>query len=619
MAEAEAPGPAPLPRRMVRSTLIAMAILATATLILVAATESRYGFTHISEIQHGHSPSDGGQVGAPVQVADDNGVLPSSGQTGAAEEQGEMSKGKGEKSNAASEELIAIDSVPASTQQGEIAPPLKEATANANAGHDDDTTQVSDTASQNRRLVYILPADNPGPSLCKVIFSGMALGYPSPVVVNWQQDFREHGLTGSHLMKITGTLEYLDAITRETTHEDDRLEDDDLVVLMDAYDVWWQLPPQVMINRYLETNKAANERLAAQWEGDGEMPMHQTIVASAQKRCWPNPSMPYHLHCDALPTSPMRSDLYGEATDTPPEESTNPNNVHHEVRPRYLNSGSIIGPVGDMKRYLRRAEERMRRRMSEVTDLWSDQGVFAELWGEQEMWRTWRRKLQKNGGLPDDEMTTMTTGEFEFHVGLDYTQTLFIPTVFEEEDGEIISLNNHTRISERSRELGISPVRLTGVPDDLKQIPIPLRKVVDKSQQDSLDWGEMPLYADFFSEAVPVAVHHNAHAGGVKGRNTWWWDLMWYSPYLRALVLDYLQPPAQLQPVARVQVQGEDTAYWPLASDKTKRRPRVFQAGEQSEGLPELFFHDICVDTRGKLEKGWEWHDEVFRDGKGPI
>jgi hypothetical protein len=56
---------------------------------------------------------------------------------------------------------------------------------------------------------------------------------------------------------------------------------------------------------------------------------------------------------------------------------------------------------------------------------------------------------------------------FEYHVGLDYTQSLFIPTVFEEQDGEIIALNNETGIAEKSVSLDIEP-RLDGIPEDIQ-------------------------------------------------------------------------------------------------------------------------------------------------------
>ncbi|KAH7144296.1 hypothetical protein B0J13DRAFT_502244 [Dactylonectria estremocensis] len=479
---------------------------------------------------------------------------------------------------------------------------------------------ISEPPPGNHRLVILLPADDPGSALCKVIFSGMALGYPSPVILNWRKDTgktEEKAIGGSHLAKITGALEYLDAVTHPDTHEGDRLRDNDLVVLVDAYDVWWQLPPDVLIKRYHEANRVANERLAREWGGFGRMPMRQTIVTAVQKRCWPTPEMPGNRHCDELPESPARGDLYGENTDIEPEYSPREKNKHHDTRPKYFNSGTIMGPVGDMKRYVRRVKERMDQLLVDHPALWSDQAVFADIFGEQEVWRTWLRSQRRV--FPYNEATKMMHERFEYSIGLDYSQQLFVPTVFEEEDGEYVDLNNETRIAERSAQLGIDPVRLRGVPSDIRDGEMPLKKVIIDEDHDALDWGELPLYADFFSEAVPVAVHHNAHEGGLKERRIWWWDRTWYFPYLRDLVEDFLEPPARMKPLAKVPTgqMGKQAVYWPLSSDRTKRKPRRFSPEVRGDGFPEMEFEMLCRDRDEDEGSEQRWFDEVFRDGLG--
>ncbi|KPM34796.1 hypothetical protein AK830_g11766 [Neonectria ditissima] len=484
------------------------------------------------------------------------------------------------------------------------------------------TANVLEPVAGDHRLVILLPADNSGPSVCKVALSGMALGYPSPVIINWSEGgakLRRPNLR-SHLTKITGTLEYLDTMMRRDTHHGDRLREHDLVVLVDAYDVWWQLPPDVLIKRYHESNRLADERLAREWGAKGSMPMRQTIIASVQKKCWPTPEMPGNRHCNALPESSAREDLYGEFTDVPPALREKMKNKHHDIRPKFFNSGTIMGPAGDLRRYLRRVQDRMDKTLSYHPKIWSDQGVFAEIFGEQEVWRTWLRdQRRKKGAFPENGAIKMVRDQFEFHVGLDYSQQLFIPTVFEEWDGDIIRLNNETLIAEKSKALGIDPVRLKGVPDDIKASANPLKKVLPQDERASASWGDMPLYADFFSEAIPVAVHHNAHAGGIKLRREWWWDRTWYFPYLRELAQLHLEKPAELRPLGNYSTAGGDAVYWPPGSDRLKRKPRVFVADEVKTGLPELEFEVLCRN-KGEDEKTEQrWYTEVFRDGKGGL
>ncbi|KXH36285.1 hypothetical protein CNYM01_09573 [Colletotrichum nymphaeae SA-01] len=293
-----------------------------------------------------------------------------------------------------------------------------------------------------RRLRIIVPADGPSPGLCKMLMSGIASGYPSSVIVNWGRDFQKSPgwFGGSHLGKIDGTLEFLDSITSEEAPDDERLGPDDLVLLVDAYDVWFQLPPSVLIRRYMAQNYAADQRVRKEWIGspswfssdsENNLVPRQSIIISTQKKCWPDASLGSDPHCNDLPESSAREDMYGPHTDEDPKQM-------HDLRPRYVNSGSVMGPVGDMKRMFRRAQEKVDEKQSAGAGIFSDQGIFAEIFGEQEIWRTSKRqnhdewvKLQAD----QPKQAAQELQQNDFNVGLDYIQDLFTPTVFEEDDG----------------------------------------------------------------------------------------------------------------------------------------------------------------------------------------
>ncbi|KAJ4245037.1 hypothetical protein NW762_014245 [Fusarium torreyae] len=449
----------------------------------------------------------------------------------------------------------------------------------------------------NRRLVILLPANSAGVNLCKAMVTAIALGYPAPIVINW-------GKSGSHLAKIAGVLDYLDWSSRLPLTNKDRLGEDDLIMVADSADSWFQLPPAVLLQRYHALNREADERLRQQWTGSGEMPMKQTIMVSAQKRCWPQPKSGSELHCEALPESPLREDLYGPETDKDPDMR------QVDVRPKFINSGAFIGPVGDMRRYFRRAQGRYEAGKGiQGNHFYSDQGFFGEIWGEQEMWRTWRRELGDKIDAAQNA-SIMVHDQFEYHVGLDYYQTISIPTVFEEDDGDILTLNNHTLIAERSKELEISPPRLR-VPDDLVNATNPLSRILG-AEAGSLDWGDMTLYADFFTTAVPVNVHHNAHINNLKGRRVWWWDRMWFFPYLRQLVEAQLGQRRQA-PLGRVNIPEGRAVYWGLEAYKKIRKFMPTRGI-----LEEANFDNICQSRWAKKNKQ-EWWDVVFRDDKGPL
>ncbi|KAK0380374.1 hypothetical protein CLIM01_02292 [Colletotrichum limetticola] len=473
-----------------------------------------------------------------------------------------------------------------------------------------------------RRLRIIVPADGPSPGLCKMLMSGVASGYPSSVIVNWGRDFQKspEWFGGSHLGKIDGTLEFLDSITSEEAPDDERLGPDDLILLVDAYDVWFQLPPSVLIRRYMAQNYAADERIRKEWiespsrfssnSGNNLIP-RQTIIISTQKKCWPDASLGSDPHCDDLPESSAREDMYGPHTDEDPKQM-------HDLRPRYVNSGSLMGPVGDMKRMFRRAQEKVDEKQSAGAGIFSDQGIFAEIFGEQEIWRTSKRqnhdewvKLQAD----QPEKSAQELQQNDFSVGLDYIQDLFTPTVFGEDDGLYIASSDGPGLRQAAADRGIDPPRVAGIPGDMLGLRSPIQETaIDKN----MGWQDLPLYTDFWSTSVPVVVHHNAHRNGLKGQRLRdWWKNNWFFPYLRSLLKLHSKPREALEPLLRVPGRNgvEDLVYTAPASDARKRKPRIFKKQDLKEqGLAEADWDSLC-----KSEGHDEWWNDVLQDGDGPL
>jgi hypothetical protein len=156
------------------------------------------------------------------------------------------------------------------------------------------------------------------------------LGYPNPVIINWNKTFDDAALVdgGSHLAKIAGVHQYVSALNEE--------HDEDLVLMIDGYDVWLQLRPQTLIDRYFAINRDADQRIRRVMghAGDG---IQQEIIFGCQKRCWPwkEDDPP----CYAVPESTLSEHVYGPRTDTAGPDG----NPYINYRPRFLNSGTGIG------------------------------------------------------------------------------------------------------------------------------------------------------------------------------------------------------------------------------------------------------------------------------------
>jgi len=185
-------------------------------------------------------------------------------------------------------------------------------------------------AVNDTRLHVLIPANNPDVNLCKTLLTSNALGYPDPTILAWQEKYDTDYLLGggSHLAKISAVLEWLEA--------SNDAGDDDLVVMMDAYDIWFQLRREVLISRYHSVNDAANERLrqrlgsAVDAEG-----LKQTVIFGSGKRCAPNQVQT--IGCYPVPESPLPKDVYGNNTDMSVGR-----NLWYSLRQRWLNSGFIM-------------------------------------------------------------------------------------------------------------------------------------------------------------------------------------------------------------------------------------------------------------------------------------
>ncbi|KAF7554931.1 hypothetical protein G7Z17_g2556 [Cylindrodendrum hubeiense] len=463
---------------------------------------------------------------------------------------------------------------------------------------------------RSRRFVVLVPATDPSPSLCKFMLTAIALGYPSPIIINWGLDY--HTVTkwdgGVNMPKITGISKYLDSALRDDAHPDEKLYEDDIVLIADGYDIWFQLPPDILLKRYHAINRRAKIRLLEEWPHASPMAMKQTIVASAQKRCWPAKEAPMDTHCEELPESPLSADIYG------PETETNATSYEH-WRPRFLNGGTYMGPAGDVRRMFRRALDKFENGIGQGYHLYSEQGITAEILGEQETWRNWQRRHNESG----DAAETMIQDHFEFHIGLDYEQELSLPTCHSDFQGQIVAMNNRTAIDTFSAELGIIPTRVQEIPDDIKQGRNPLVDIMDPP----LQWGDMPMYVDLFLKTIPVMQHHNAWKEGLKMRRVLWWDRTWFFAHLRPL-LDFQLKPRPLVPLASVKTAGGGTEaggtikYWAPSSDSLRRKPRLFRETAAAM-LPEVEFDTICRNPEGDKDEAIKWWDEVFRDGKGPL
>ncbi|KAG5929488.1 hypothetical protein E4U42_005753 [Claviceps africana] len=268
----------------------------------------------------------------------------------------------------------------------------------------------SNSGKKRSRLHFLIPASNSNLNFCYHLASAAANRYPVPTLIGWNGE-GEMNIAQTHLAKLRAVKRYLDSL--------DVAEADDLILMADGYDIIHQLPPEVVIERYFELVREANEYLA-QRMGLSVKEMkkkgtHQTIFFGPDKVCFPDDDE-NAARCWAAPASLLGPDPFGPSTDDVASKD-----------PRWLNSGTIIGPVSDLSKVIDASIHEINVTYSQ--DYWqrdSDQYYLANLFGRQEYWRN-RMFLQQVDTdekhiIPEKESDTQET---EFHMAIEYESSLF--------------------------------------------------------------------------------------------------------------------------------------------------------------------------------------------------
>lgn len=149
------------------------------------------------------------------------------------------------------------------------------------------------------------------------------------------------------------------------------------------------MPPEIMLSRYAELLKISNDRLRVEGlygkTADG-VDVRNTIFWGADKICWPTDSR--RAGCWSVPQAPMESKAFGPDTDSWMVLN----------RPRWLNSGTLIGPVKDVRDMFNATMVMVETEYdARFRDRNSDQYYFQDVWAEQEVARI---KLRDGGIRP---------------------------------------------------------------------------------------------------------------------------------------------------------------------------------------------------------------------------
>lgn len=412
------------------------------------------------------------------------------------------------------------------------------------------------------------------------MLSAIVLNYPPPTLINFNKPFRlAHWDQISRSGKIRGIYDYLS--------KNDKVYEDDLVLVVNGQHVWFQLPPEVLIKRFHRILKGANKQLKmgygrVQLPGATEMGLIQKVMYAADKICWPQ--QPTGPACASIPISSLPKDAWGNDTDRDPSGQSN--------RPRFLNSGAVIGLAKDVKAVFESAVSKIEEQQHGIND---DQAVISEIFGEQELhrdllrktyhdiadrWRQWiTAKVTGVNNTHDPALSynasSAPTRRYEYGLGLDYKMELFQSIARSEADVDFLRLDDVANLPATFAEHGIPSRANFDLASDLPSHPGPFAWHHQTTHVHDVNltgfehiplntsWRAVSLAANLRVPSVPALLLFNND--GEDSSLGQWWPRMWFYPHARSLLLRHVRLPlTNVQWDQRGGVGGvwTDTGHW---------------------------------------------------------
>ncbi|KAH7308679.1 hypothetical protein B0I35DRAFT_99834 [Stachybotrys elegans] len=282
------------------------------------------------------------------------------------------------------------------------------------------------------RLHYLVPATQSKAPLCAGVAAALANGYPIPRILGYKGKGKWDA-HAAHIAKLRTIQRYLDNVDAITFGS---AKDDDLVIVVDGYDALPELPAGVMIERYFDIVAAADEKLAAK-RGISvpelrALGLQQTLLWGTDKGCFPPPAT--DPRCWLVPFSDLPPYVWGPHS----RREEHGKEYRQYTDSRFLNSGTVIGPLGDLRKFIHATLEYIEETFNpEHAFRNSDQYYISSLYARQEL----QRLLDLSGG----QMTLEVQGDLpaprsgpddqtEYHLFVDYesafTQTRCCNEVF---------------------------------------------------------------------------------------------------------------------------------------------------------------------------------------------
>lgn len=416
----------------------------------------------------------------------------------------------------------------------------------------------------------MVPATSSNRYLCQLLLSARILGYPAPTLINWAAKEDPNPYV-QHIAKIMKILQYLRTLAPERNN--------DLVLIVDGYDVWFQLRPDVLIRRYFNVTRSLDQRVSSVLSPDviKKHDIRHSVLFGPDKLCWPSGDG-RRPACWAVPPTTLPENAFGEFDDSTVAKALK---YPVKTRPRWLNSGTIMGTVEDVREVFEATWSLVY--WNHTID--SDQYYFANVLGDQEYARTLLSSVPDLPLAGTVDVPDATPGnKSEYHIGIDYESAIFQNVGYYAQfliwlffDGNISdcsgtgSRNQTGSHNETGNENETAAHRFPhgyDLSDDIAISPPPFSVerrshwVSDKGENNAevqaatprlpihLSWRDMPLLTNTVTRQILPVVHFTIE----KKLRDLWWNQTWFYNHSKELLQASVRAPQA--PLTRLPING---------------------------------------------------------------
>ncbi|KAK2606407.1 hypothetical protein QQS21_003226 [Conoideocrella luteorostrata] len=398
------------------------------------------------------------------------------------------------------------------------------------------------------RLHFLILASQPTLQFCYNLASAAVNRYPVPMLLGWNGQ-GEFDAAKTHLAKLRTLKRYLHSLNSD--------EDDDLVIIVDGFDIIHQLPAEVILERYFEVAEKADahlaQRLAIPREELLERNIKQSVFFGPDKVCWPRDARA--ARCWAAPASTLGANAFGP--DRGPVDITSKD-------PRWLNSGTVIGPIRDIRRVVDVTIEEIGATYD--TEFWqsdSDQYYLSNVWGRQEYWRNpvvlneqQVREGPFDGIIPEKKTEHQET---ELHMAVEYGSSLFQTKAGNEPfvghlqynlDGHSASMN--IDLFGQGEEFMPYPIMM---PDNVRTALMKLYDSIPDAHPgaSAANWIKLVHLGTNF---VTKHIYGLWHCTGPKESLDSDYTRMWFYPFVKSLLRESLKASRRGEPISSKLIDG---------------------------------------------------------------